>query len=303
MNQHPVPQPFIARQPSLHLQSSQRYCRRLSRRSRSSFRFAFGLLPTAQADAMHALYAFLRVTDDLTDEPGDDSTKRQSLERWRVRLEQALAGTATHRCHPAIAHTLNAYDIPADYLLAVLDGCETDLVPVQIQSFDELRVYCYRVASAVGLACVRIWGVRPGIRFEEAAPLAEDAGYAFQLTNILRDLGEDWSRGRVYLPADELTRFECPAQHWGEPTYRGRFEELLRFQVARAEEYYRRSEPLAEMLCPKGRTVFTLMCQAYRTLLKRVSRAGPAVLDRRVRLPWWKKANLAGRAWVHTWIG
>jgi phytoene synthase len=261
------------------------------------------LLPSAKADAMHALYAFLRVTDDLTDEPGDEATKRADLARWRCRLDAALADTPSHRCHVALAHTVRTFGIPPAYLHAVLDGCETDLTPVRFKSFEQLHVYCYRVASVVGLSCVRIWGVKPGVTWEQAEPLAEAAGYAFQLTNVLRDLGEDLSRGRVYLPSDEHARFDCPPEKWGEAASADRFRELLKFQVARARAYYQQSEPLAELLTPEGRNVFTLMSRAYRGLLDRVEAAGAGVLTRRVRLSWWRKLELAGRVWVHKCTG
>lgn len=281
--------------------SSADYCHRVCSRSRSSFRFAFGLLPQAKRDAMHALYAFLRASDDLADEPGEAAAKRIPLTRWRGRLDAALTGTYSHRCHAALHHTVRTFAIPPAYLHAVLDGCETDLEPVKFQSFEQLRVYCYRVASAVGLACVRIWGVRAGATFEQAEPFAEAAGYAYQLTNILRDLGEDRGRGRVYLPADELARFDCPPEAWDHPDHR--FAGLMVFQVARARAYYQQSEPLAGLLTPEGRAIFTLMTAAYRQLLERVAAAGPEVLRRRVRLPWWRKAALAGRAWGYQWIG
>lgn len=281
--------------------SSAAYCRRVCRRSRSSFRFAFRLLPPAQREAMHALYAFLRASDDLADEPGEAAMKRVALARWRGRLDAALNGTYSHRSHAALHAAVRTFAIPPAYLHAVLDGCEADLEPVKFQSFEQLRVYCYRVASAVGLACVRIWGVRAGATFEQAEPFAEAAGYAYQLTNILRDLGEDRGRGRVYLPADELARFNCPPESWDHPDRR--FAELMVFQVNRARAYYQQSEPLAGLLSAEGRAIFTLMTSAYRHLLERVAAAGPEVLTRRVRLPWWRKAALAGRAWGYRWTG
>lgn len=281
--------------------SSVAYCRRVCRRSRSSFRFAFRLLPPVKRDAMHALYAFLRASDDLADEPGVADAKRVALARWRERLDAALNGTYSHRCHAALHHTVRTFGIPPAYLHAVLDGCDTDLEPVKFQSFEQLRVYCYRVASAVGLTCVRIWGVQSWATIDWAESFAVSAGYAYQLTNILRDLGEDRNRGRVYLPADELAQFDCPPEAWDHPDRR--FDELMAFQVARARAYYQQSEPLAGLLSAEGRAIFTLMTAAYRQLLERVAAAGPGVLTRRVRLPWWRKAALAGRAWGYQWTG
>jgi phytoene synthase len=280
--------------------SSQRHCRRLSARSRSSFRFAFGLLPRPQADAMHALYAYLRVTDDLADEPGDVAAKVANLARWRVRLTDALNGVYSHRVHPALHHSASQFDIPAEYLTAPIDGGEKDLSGEPFHTFDQLRAYCHQVAGVVGLACVRIWGVKPGVAWDQVEPPTEAAGLAFQLTNVLRDLSEDRAAGRVYLPADELERFACPPERWGDTP---RFRDLLRFQVERVRNLYRQSEPLGDLLSPHGRAVFTLMSCAYRKLLDRIAAAGPAVLRRRVRLPAVTKLTLAARAWMHTWTG
>lgn len=282
------------------LVSSFRHCRRLSARARSSFRFAFGLLPRSQADAMHALYAYLRVTDDLADGPGEEPVKRAKLADWRVRLKDALNGVYSHRVHAALHHTSVSYSLPEGELIAPIDGGETDLSGVPIRTFDELKLYCHRVAGVVGRACVRIWGVNPGVSWVQVEPLAEAAGLAFQLTNILRDLGEDRTAGRVYLPAEELTRFHCPPEWWGDTPA---FRELMRFQTDRVRGLYRESEPLAELLCPHGRAVFTLMSRAYRGLLERVAAAGPGVLTRRVRLSRWAKLGLVVRAWGAKWTG
>ena len=187
-------------------QSSQLFCHRLTRRARSSFRFAFRTLPREKRDGMAVLYAYMRATDDLADGDGPPGCKRAALADWRSRLFDALRGVYSHRLHAALHHTVRAFDIPAEYLFEVITGCETDLEPVRLASFDELKGYCYSVASVVGLSCVRIWGLTPGATFAAADAPATVAGYAFQLTNILRDLGEDWQRGRVYLPADELAR-------------------------------------------------------------------------------------------------
>lgn len=280
--------------------SSYQHCRRLSARARSSFRFAFGLLPRPQADALHALYAYLRVTDDLADGPGEGRAKREALTRWRVRLCDAMSGVYSHRVHPALHHTARTYDIPTQYLLAPIDGGERDLTGEPFRTFDELTLYCHQVAGVVGLACVRIWGLRPGVPWEQAEPLAEAAGLAFQLTNILRDLGEDRAAGRVYLPADELAGCECPPERWDDAE---RFRELLRFQIDRARGYYRLSEPLTGLLAPHGRAVFTLMSRAYCGLLEQVAAAGPQVLRRRVRLSPLSKLSLLTRAWMHRWTG
>jgi phytoene synthase len=172
---------------------------------------------------------------------------------------------------------------------------------VRFATFADLYAYCYRVASAVGLACVRVWGLRPGATFEQADVPAEAAGIAFQLTNILRDLGEDFARGRVYLPADELERAGCPPEVWRDPHTAPRVRELVRAQAGRAREYYRRSEPLAGLLSAEGRGIFRVMGGTYRRLLEEVDRAGGDVVARRVRVPRWRKGLVLLGGWAAKW--
>lgn len=245
---------------------------------------------------MDALYAYMRATDDLADGDAPPDCKRAALAAWRTRLTEALNGTYSHRLHAALHRAVHAFDIPAEYLTDVITGCETDLEPVRLASFDELKAYCYRVASVVGLACVRIWGLSPGVTFGEADPPATAAGYAFQLTNILRDLKEDFARGRVYLPADELARVASPPESW--PALNANFRSLMRFQCERAEGYFREAEQLVPLLSRDGRRVYQLMCSAYRQLLARIVAADYDVFTNRVRLGKWAKLKLALRAWL-----
>ena len=151
--------------------------------------------------------------------PASSPPRRADLAAWRMGLI-ALDGRFTHPIHAALADTVHRYQIPLRDLLDVIDGVESDLEPTRFATFADLYPYCYRVASAVGLACVRVWGLRAGARFEEAGGPAEAAGIAFQLTNILRDLGEDFQRGRIYLPGDELELLGCPPETWFDPSCR-----------------------------------------------------------------------------------
>ena len=188
---------------SASLSRSYRFCEALTRREAGNFYPAFRLLPAPQPPVDSALYAFMRIADDVSDEPGPVDVKREQLRRWHDALHQALAGHYRHTALPALHDTVERHRIPPVYLEAVLDGVAMDLEPVAYSTFTDLRLYCYRVASAVGLACIHVWGFHG----EAARRYAEDAGLAFQLTNILRDLGEDAARGRVYLPQEDLDRF------------------------------------------------------------------------------------------------
>ncbi|HEY1190643.1 MAG TPA: phytoene/squalene synthase family protein [Gemmata sp.] len=276
-------------------------CRTITAAANSSFPLAFRLLNPAKRRAMNALYAYMRVTDDLADEPAEIGTKRAKLAAWRRGLCAALAGEFTHPVHPALAETVRRFGVPARYLFDAIDGMETDLGPVRMPTFHDLYPYCYRVASAVGLACVRIWGLRAGAEFAAADAPAEAVGIAFQLTNILRDLAEDRARGRVYLPEDELARFGCPPARWGDPGSAARFRELMRFQVERARDYYRRGAALLPLLSADGRAIFHVMFSTYRGLLDEIERRDFDVFAARVRVPQWRKALAFGSGYFVKW--
>jgi phytoene synthase len=279
------------------LAESYAYCERLARAQAGNFYHAFRLLPAGQRRALCALYAFLRVADDLADAPGPPGEKAQPLEDWRRQLHAALAGDYRHPLHPALHHTLTAFAVPPAYLEEVLDGVSMDLDTLEYQTFPELYRYCYRVASAVGLACIHVWGFRD----ERACRHAEAAGIALQLTNILRDLGEDAARGRVYLPREDLDRFGYPPEALRQGLRNERFRDLMRFQVERARSYYEQAEPLAPLLRPAGRAVFLVMLRTYRGLLEAIVRRDYDVFSSRVRLSRLHKLWLATRALPVRW--
>jgi phytoene synthase len=250
---------------------------------------------------MDSLYAYMRVTDDIADEPGEPAEKLRKLAAWRAGLSAALAGDFSHPVHPALADTVRRFGVPAQFLFDAIDGMETDVGPVRMANFAELYPYCYRVASAVGLACVRVWGVRPGVTDVDTDPPAEAAGIAFQLTNVLRDLGEDLARDRVYLPADELASFDCPPGRWRDPAHAKQFRDLMRFQVARARDYYRKGAALAPLLTRDGRAIFHLMSGTYARLLDEIEARGYDVFTRRVRVPKWRKLAACAAGWMVKW--
>ncbi|MFO0807054.1 MAG: phytoene/squalene synthase family protein [Gemmataceae bacterium] len=271
------------------------YCEALTKREARHFYPAFGALTRDQRRAMCAIYAFMRVTDDLADGPGEPETKRIALSVWREELYAALAGEPRHELHSALAHTVVSFNVPVQHLIEVLDGVCMDLEPVRVEDFNELYRYCYHVASAVGLACIHIWGFTD----EEAKKHAEAAGVALQLTNILRDLGEDRSRGRIYLPADELVRFDCPPERWDGAQVS--FRAMMQFQTERARKYYAQAEPLTSFLKPSGAAVFQTILRTYRSLLDEIVRRQYDVFSSRVRLSRWRRAILAIQALSLRW--
>jgi phytoene synthase len=267
------------------LSHSYGWCERLARRQAANFYHAFRLLPWRRRLDMCALYSFLRVSDDLVDEPGPTEDKRAALADWRQRLGAALGGDYSHPLHAALHETVRAHAIPAAYLEAALDGVGMDLDRSTYQTFEELYLYCYRVASVVGLSCVHIWGCHG----ERALAHAEAAGIAFQLTNILRDLAEDAARGRVYLPAEDLERFGYGADDLLRGERGPRFEALMRFEVERARRYYEKALPLAGLLGPPGRAVFLVMLRTYQGVLEAIARRNYDVFSGRVRVGRWFK--------------
>lgn len=276
----------------LPLSDSYRYCEQVARREAGNFYHAFRVLPRSQRQAMCALYAFLRLTDDLGDGPGLPEEKRERLADWRRQFERAMTGDYAHSLHPAFHHTVCLHGIPKQYLQDVIDGVEMDLDTARYETFADLYGYCYRVASAVGLACIHIWGFED----DKAKEHAEYAGIAFQLTNILRDLGEDAGRGRVYLPAEDLDRFGYPVEKLLRAERDDRFRSLMNFQVERARHYYDLSEPLSGLLGPAGRAVFLVMSRTYRGLLDAIERRDYDVFSSRVSLSQWRKLGLVVQA-------
>jgi phytoene synthase len=283
------------------LAASYAYCEQLARREAANFYPAFRVLPGPQRRAMCALYAFLRVSDDLTDGPGTAAEKQARLSSWRNDFAKALAGDYSHPLHAAFDHAVRVHDIPCSSINAVLDGVEMDLLQDSYATFAELYRYCYRVASAVGLACIHIWGFRD----KRAEAYAESAGIAFQLTNILRDLREDAARGRVYLPQEDLVRFGYRVEQLHRCERNDAFRTLLRFQVERARQYYDAARPLSVFLPPPGRAVFQVMIRTYRGLLDAIEERDYDVFSSRIRLSRWRKLSLVVQA-VPTrlgWVG
>ncbi|MEX2187256.1 MAG: phytoene/squalene synthase family protein [Pirellulales bacterium] len=282
---------------AVSLAESYAHCARTARKAASNFYLAFWLLPRDRRRATCALYAFLRRSDDIGDDDiGDASValRRERLSAWRASLDRALAGEFDDPLLPALADTVNRYAIPRECLFDALDGVAMDLVARRYETADDLREYCYRVASVVGLACIHIWGFRGKEAFEPA----RHCGLAFQWTNILRDLGEDAARGRVYLPLDSLRRHDYRPEELLAGVADDRLSAVLDEQIAIAREHFAAAAPLFSYLSADGRRALAAMYHTYRDLLDRVARAGGDVLHRRVRVPTWRKVQLAGKALV-----
>jgi phytoene synthase len=284
------------------LASSYRFCRAIARREARNFYFAFRLLPSDRSQAMSALYAFLRRTDDLADEPSISGDRTAVLEKWRRSLDGALAGEPP--AWPgllALADTVSRCGIPPGFLHAVIDGVSMDVQPRAYASFDELADYCYHVASVVGLCCLHIWGYRSeGGRAER---LAEACGIALQLTNIIRDVREDAQAGRIYLPRDEMDRFGVDPDELDSDRLTQGLRDLLAFEAGRAYEHYDQARGLAPLIDPVGRPVLLTIVGIYRSLLDEIVTRDFDVLSTRVSVPLWRKVAIALRALPLRFLG
>jgi len=255
-------------------------CNRIARASRSSFYLAFFGLPKAKRDALCALYAFMRLVDDVSDEPGDLESKRRGLAQWRAKLDEAAGGrTESHPVLPALADTITRFEIPTRYFHDLISGAEMDLTVTSYATFDRLSEYCYRVAGTVGLTCLYVFGFRD----PRSPDLAERLGLAFQLTNIIRDVRADFEMGRVYLPDDDIQRFGCASNDLKGPVTPG-LRDLLAFEAERAWRLYEEGAPLVDQVDADSRATLAALIRTYSTLLARIEERGFDVFSSRVSL-------------------
>ncbi len=295
------------------IRASYAFCRRLTRAAGSNLSPCFLLLPARKRRAMDALYAFMRHTDDLADNEMPLEARREHVARWRAALKAALSGDTDRAAAerpgeddvparqeqaggallPALADTVRRFRVPAEHLYAVVDGVQMDLETTSYETFEDLVAYCERVASAVGLACIHVWGFWG----QKAVEPARKCGVAFQLTNILRDLKEDARRGRVYLPREDLRAFEYSAEDLAAGRADERFQRLMRFQIDRARRFFHEGADLLGRLEPDGQRVFGMMVSIYHGLLRQIERRPQDVFSRRIRLGRLRKLGVAAR-WI-----
>jgi len=261
---------------------------------------------------MYALYAFMRHTDDLSDNGQPVEIRRESLNRWRKMLVDALEIQSSEtnerfsvekwNSHddvlgesllPALAGTVYQFGIPSECLFDVVDGVEMDLEDQRFETFEDLTVYCHRVASAVGLACIRIWGFHG----DRAGELARKCGIAMQLTNILRDVKEDLDNGRIYLPLKDFASCGYSVEELERGAVNEGFRRLIELQANRAQQYYHEGACLLGYLEPDGKKIFGMMMSVYHRLLERVRESTQDLLERRIRLSRGEKIRI-GIRWM-----
>ena len=270
------------------------YCQEKCAASGSSFYYSFLFLPAERRRAIMALYAFCREVDDVVDECNDPAIAATKLAWWRQEIGRLAGGQPQHPVGQALQTAAARFDLPAEQLLEIIDGMEMDLQQSRYLDFKGLSLYCYRVASVVGLLAAGIFGY--GDR--QTQKYAHDLGMAFQLTNIVRDIGEDARRGRIYLPMDELKRFDVPAADILNARYSDNFRELMKFQVERAEKYYAQAVAQLPAADRKNQRPGLVMAAIYRTLLDEIRRDDYRVLHQRIALTPVRKLWIAWKTWV-----
>ncbi|WP_374326324.1 presqualene diphosphate synthase HpnD [Azonexus sp.] len=274
--------------------SPDQYCQEKCAKSGSSFYYSFLFLPPERRQAIMALYAFCREVDDVVDECSDLSLASTKLVWWRMEVQRIAEKQATHPVGLALQAVAPGINLPSEQLLEIIDGMEMDLQQSRYLDFKGLSLYCYRVASVVGLLAAEIFGYQD----RQTQKYAHDLGMAFQLTNIIRDVGEDARRGRIYLPMDELKQFNVPAADILNARYSDNFTALMQFQYERAQRYYEQAFALLPAADRKNQRPGLIMAAIYRTLLEEIRGENFQVLHQRISLPATRKLWLAAKTWI-----
>jgi len=270
------------------------YCQQKAAQSGSSFYYSFLFLPPERRRAITALYAFCREVDDTVDDATDDSVARAKLAWWRKEVGAMLSGAPTHPVTQALRPHLAAYALDGKHLLAIIDGMEMDLNQTRYLDYAALKRYCWHVAGVVGILSASIFGAtRP-----ETLQYAERLGLAFQLTNIIRDVGEDARKGRIYLPVNELQQFNVTAADILNARHSENFEKLMRFQAERAQRAYDEAFALLPAEDRRAQRPGLIMAAIYRTLLTEIEDDGYHVLKHRISLTPIRKLWIAWKTYV-----
>jgi phytoene synthase len=285
-------------------------CRGISRRAAKNFYYGFMVLPSEKRNALSAVYAFMRHADDISDEPGvDPLLKRQKLNEWLEAAKTVFAGKPTDDpVLMALGDAQKKFKIPPELFEKLVYGTSLDLdIPaasaeapaILCNTFEDLKQYCYYVASVVGLVCIRIFGYEDS----KAEFLAEDCGLAFQLTNIIRDVKEDASMGRIYIPEEDLARTNLTAANFSlallqNPAQMQQLRPALEFEAERARKYYESAKWLMELIEEDSRAALWVLVEIYSRLLQKITDRKYDVLTERVRLTLWEKLKVLSRGFL-----
>ena len=274
--------------------SPDEYCQQKASQSGSSFYYSFLFLPPPRRRAITAFYAFCREVDDVVDECTDLNVARTKLAWWRIEVAAIYEGKAKHPVAQALAALLPAFKIEQPRLQEIIDGMEMDLTQHRYADFAALKQYCHLVAGVVGLVSAEIFGYTD----PDTLKYAENLGVAFQLTNIIRDVGEDARRDRIYIPVEELARFNVTAADILHARHSEAFVQLMNFQVERALAYYRDAMDFLPPADRRAQRPGLVMAAIYRTLLDEIRADGMQVLKQRTSLTPLRKLWIAWRTWI-----
>ena len=267
----------------------------IAKESKSSFYYAFNLLPTEKREAMNTVYAFCRKTDDIVDvESESNDLKSERLFRWRTELEKSLKGHSEYQLLNKLGKTINQFNIPLDPFFDLLKGMEMDLQKNRYLTFDDLQLYCYRVASTVGLMCIEIFGYK----HKSAKDFAVNLGIALQLTNILRDVKKDSQIGRIYIPQEDLEKFKYPEKEFLNQTYNENFTSLMQYQVVRAEKYFKLATDALNLDDKYSMFAARAMQHIYHKILEKIVLANYNVYQKNIRVSKIEKVGIAVGVWA-----
>lgn len=278
------------------LKKAYSYCRTITKARASNFYYAFITLPIHQRRSIYAAYAFCRICDDYSDE-GDSVTEKASrLTDFRTKFDTAMNGTPQDELFTALRNSIDVHHIPLHYFHEIIDGMEMDLKYSRYATFEELQRYCYHVASVVGLVCLEIFTYTD----QKARDYAVSLGTAMQLTNILRDVAEDAGRGRIYIPQEDLHKFNYTEKELLAGTLNDSFVELMRFEVQRAHSFFEQSHKLESLVPPRPGACISVLRGLYERILKRIEEENYNVFRKRITLPTSQKLMLTGSLWTQS---
>jgi len=267
----------------------------ISKKSKSSFYYAFNLLPEDKREAMNTVYAFCRKTDDIVDENSDPTDlKYEKLRKWRIEFEKCFSGHSEFALLNKLGTTISKFDIPLDPFFELIKGMEMDLQKDRYKSFEDLQLYCYRVASTVGLMCIEIFGYK----HPSTKKFAIDLGIALQMTNILRDIGKDAKNGRIYLPQEDLNKFNYTEQEIISLIYNENFRDLMIYESSRAKQYF--NSATAHLDIDDKKTMFAAraMQHIYYKMLENIIAADYDVFNNDIKVSKFEKVGIALGVWA-----
>jgi phytoene synthase len=274
--------------------SPDEYCQQKAAQSGSSFYYSFLFLPPERRRAITALYAFCREVDDVVDDSTDDMVARSKLAWWRKEVQAMLSGAPTHPVSKALLPHMSVYQLDGQHLLAIIDGMEMDLNQTRYLDFAGLQKYCWHVAGVVGILSASIFGMTN----PKTKEFAEKLGLAFQMTNIIRDVGEDARKGRIYLPVNELQQFQVTAADILNARHSPQFKALMQFQYERAQKLYEEAFAALPPEDRRAQRTGLMMAAIYRALLTEIQQDGFHVLTQRISLTPIRKLWLAWKTYI-----